>query len=122
MRLIPVAALLIALPAAARAQDVMAVAKDHYKVLVENEHVRVVENTLKPGEKDPLHTHPAGWYIVTEPGRMKVVMADGKTEIWAPKRHASGWMNAEAAHTSENVGTAPMTYILVEVKSAAPKP
>ena len=55
------------------AQDVMVAAANHYKVLVDNDNVRVVENTLAPGEKDPVHTHPAGWYYVTRPGKMKVV-------------------------------------------------
>jgi len=55
------------------AQDAIKVAPDHSKIRVENDHVRVIENTLGPGEKDPMHTHPAGWYYVTKPGTMKVV-------------------------------------------------
>ena len=102
----------------ATAQDVMTVAKDHYRVLVDNPQVRVVENTLLPGQKDPLHTHPAGWYYITKPGTMKVVFADGRTELWTPKAGESGWSPAEGAHTSENVGNAPMSYVLVEIKSA----
>ena len=43
---------------AAKAQDALKVAADHYQVKVENEHVRVIENTLKPSEKDAMHTHP----------------------------------------------------------------
>lgn len=109
---------LLAAPAAL-AQDALKVAPDHYKVKVENAQVRVVENVLGPGEKDGLHTHPAGWYYVTRGGRMKVTTAEGKTEIWEPKTGESGWMEAEGAHTSENVGTASMSFILVEVKSAA---
>jgi quercetin dioxygenase-like cupin family protein len=100
----------------AAAQDVMKVAKEHYKVLVENEYVRVVENTLAPGEKDPQHSHPAGWYYITRPGKMKVVFATGKSELWEPKAGESGWSPAEGAHTSENVGEAPMSYVLVEIK------
>ncbi len=105
-----------ALTPAARAQDVMTVAKDQYKVLVENEYVRVVENTLPPGTKDPMHTHPSGRYCVTVPGRMRVVFATGKNEIWEPAAGESGWMAAEGPHTSENVGVAAMTDVLVEVK------
>ncbi|MGZ5382074.1 MAG: hypothetical protein ACXWFQ_09430, partial [Thermoanaerobaculia bacterium] len=71
--------------ACARAQDVAVVAKDHYKVLFENAQVRVVENTLKPGEKDPMHTHPAGWFYVTQPGMMKVVHDGGRVEMWEAK-------------------------------------
>lgn len=104
---------------AALAQDAVKVAPDHYTVKVDNAQVRVIENVLKPGEKDGVHTHPAGWFYVTQGGRMKVTHADGKVETWEPKTGDSGWMEAEGAHTSENVGTAPMGFILVEVKSAA---
>ena len=102
----------------ARAQDVVAVAPSHTRVLVENAQVRVIESTLPPGAKDPMHTHPAGWYYVTRAGTMKVVYADGHKETWAPKAGESGWLPGEAAHTSENVGKEPITFVLVEVKGA----
>jgi beta-alanine degradation protein BauB len=103
----------------ASAQDVMTVAADHYKVLVDNAQVRVVQNTLRPGEKDPFHTHAAGWYYVTSPGQMKVTHSDGKSEIWDAKAGEAAWMEPEGAHTSENVGKTVLSYVLVEVKSAA---
>jgi len=102
----------------APAQDVMAVASSHYRVRVDNAHVRVVENTLAPGEKDPMHTHAAGWYYVTKPGKMKIVHADGKSEVWDAKEGEAGWMEAEAPHSSENIGATTMGFVLVEVKSA----
>src|ERR1039458_5693850 len=71
--------------ASARAQDVAVVAKNHYTVLLDNAYVRVIENTLKPGEKDPMHTHPAGWFYVTQPGTMKVVHGGGRVEMWEAK-------------------------------------
>jgi len=107
------------LSASALAQDVMAVAANHYVVRVDNADVRVIENTLAPGQIDPVHTHPAGWYYVTKPGKMKVVHADGKSEIWDAKEGEAGWMQAEGPHSSENVGSTSMSFILVEVKSAA---
>ena len=109
----------LAFACAASAQDVMHAAPEHYKVRVDNADVRVVENVLAPGEKDALHTHAAGWYYVTRPGKMKVVHADGKSEIWDAKAGEAGWMDAEGPHTSENIGAAPMGFILVEVKSAS---
>ncbi len=89
-------ALFCALAGLAVAQDVMKVAADHYKVLVDNAQVRVVENTLKPAEKDGLHTHPAGWYYVAAPGSMKVTSATGKVALGEPKAGKSGWMEAES--------------------------
>lgn len=105
--------------APARAQDVAVVAKNHYRVVVDNAHVRVVENTLKPGDKDPMHTHPAGWFYVTQPGTMKVVHENGRVETWEAKAGKQGWSDAEGPHTSENVGKTTMSFVLVEVKSAA---
>lgn len=113
------AVIVLTLVCSTGAQDVMKAAPNHYKVLVDNEHVRVVQNTLAPGDKDTLHTHPAGWYYVTAAGKMKVTTAGGKVSYWEPKQGDSGWMEAEAAHTSENVGSTTMSFILVEVKSAA---
>lgn len=110
---------LLLAPPAALAQDAVKIAPDHTRVRAENAQVRVIENVLRPGDKDGTHTHPAGWFYVTQGGRMKVTTADGKVELWEPKTGDSGWMEAEGAHTSENVGTAPMSFILVEVKSAA---
>lgn len=74
-----------------RAQDAVKVSPDHYKIKLENEHVRVIENTLAPGERDPMHAHPAGWCYVTRPGTMKIVHADGKSEIWEAKEGEAGW-------------------------------
>jgi len=121
MKIAFLAALFLLAPAAF-AQDVMTAAPKHYTVRVDNAHVRVVENALKPGEKDATHTHAAGWYYVTQPGKMRVVHADGKEEVWDAKAGEAGWMEAEGPHTSENVGTTAMGFILVEVKSAANAP
>jgi len=118
-RCLSAAALVLSVAGFARAQDVLVAAPAHYKVLVDNADVRVVENTLAPGEKDAMHTHPSGWYYVTKPGTMKVVFADGKTQTWEAKAGEAGWLNAEGPHTSENVGTTTMGFVLVEVKSAA---
>jgi len=103
------------------AQDAVKVAPKNFKVLVENEHVRVVQDTLKPGEKEAQHTHPAGWYYVTQPGKMKVTYADGKVSTWDAKPGEQSWMDAEAAHTSENIGKSTIQYVLVEVKSVKKK-
>jgi beta-alanine degradation protein BauB len=32
----------------------------YYKVLLENDQVRVLDYHLKPGEKEPMHSHSAG--------------------------------------------------------------
>ncbi|MBV8436174.1 MAG: hypothetical protein JOY95_01520 [Silvibacterium sp.] len=101
------------------AQDAVKVAPNNFKVLSENEQVRVVQDTLAPGETEAMHTHPAGWYYVTMPGTMKVTRADGKTEIWNAKAGEQAWMDPDPPHMSENIGKTTIQYVLVEVKRAA---
>jgi oxalate decarboxylase/phosphoglucose isomerase-like protein (cupin superfamily) len=100
------------------AQDVVKVAPEHNKVILENADVRVIENTLAPGEKDAIHTHPSGWYYVTKPGTMRIVFADGKVATWQAQEGEGGWLQTKAPHTAENVGKTTLVYVLVEVKSA----
>ena len=57
----------------AMAQDVVKVAPDQFKVVLENEHVRVLEFRMKPGEKEAMHTHPATVHIELTPIRYKYV-------------------------------------------------
>ena len=103
------------------AQDVTKVASEHNKVIQENQYVRVIENTLAPGEKDAMHTHPAGWYYVKQPGTMNVVHANGKVEVWEARAGEGGWLATMDPHTSENTGKTTLVYVLVEVKSVPPK-
>jgi quercetin dioxygenase-like cupin family protein len=118
---VSIAAGLALLAGTALAQDVLKVSPATNKVLVENQYVRVLQSTFRPGAKEPAHTHPAGWYYVTRAGTLKVTYADGKVEMWTPKVGEQAWMEGEAAHSAENVGKTTLQYILVEVKAAPTK-
>ena len=118
---ISVAAGLLALAGSAFAQDVLKVSPATNKLLVDNQYVRVLESTFRPGAREPLHTHPAGWYYVTRAGTLKVTYASGKVEMWTPKVGEQAWMEGEEAHTAENVGKTILQFILVEVKAAPTK-
>jgi quercetin dioxygenase-like cupin family protein len=59
---VSVAAGLVVLAGTAFAQDVLKVSPATNKLLVDNQYVRVLESTFRPGAREPLHTHPAGWY------------------------------------------------------------
>ncbi len=112
---------LLLVTGSALAQDVAKVSPATSKVLLENEHVRVILATFEPGAKEGLHTHPASYYYVTMPGKLKVSYSDGKVEIWEPKVGEQDWMDGEAPHTAENIGSTVLQYLLVEVKSAPTK-
>src|SRR5258708_12543947 len=91
--------LLLLCVAIAQGQDAVKVAPAHYQVKVDNAQVRGIENTLAPGEKDPMHTHPAGRYYVTQPGTMRVVHADRKTTPSEAKKAKRACTQAKAPHT-----------------------
>ena len=100
------------------AQDAVKVSPQINQVLVDNAHIRVVKSTFAPGQKEATHSHPAGWYIVTQGGDLLVTPAAGKASHWLAKTGEQAWMEPESAHTAQNVGHGTFEYILVEVKGA----
>lgn len=112
---------LLLLAGDALAQDVLKASPGTNKVLLENQYVRVLQATFKPGAKEPMHTHPAGWYYVTRAGTLKVTYASGKVEMWTPKVGEQAWMDGEEPHSAENTGKTTLQYLLVEVKAAPTK-
>ena len=112
-----VAALLA--PVGAAAQDVVQVGGDSHKVLLENAQVRVLAVHIKPGEKVPMHSHPANVSYYLSDGKLRITLADGKTLDKEPKAGTSGWSEA-VTHAVENVGTNDFTQVQVELKNAVP--
>ena len=80
MKLISAALTAVALAAgSARSQapaaiDPVAVSPDKYKVLLENDYVRVVDYTIKPGERDQPHTHPPKVSYVLNGGSLRIAL------------------------------------------------
>jgi hypothetical protein len=56
---------------AVSAQDPVKTSPQYYKVLLENDQVRVLEYRLKPGEKEAMHSHPAGVVYVLSGAALK---------------------------------------------------
>lgn len=53
------------------AQDPVKQSPQYYKVLLENDQVRVLEYRLKPGEKEPMHTHASGVLYIFGDAKMR---------------------------------------------------
>jgi quercetin dioxygenase-like cupin family protein len=104
----------------ARAQDPVKVAPEHFKVLLDNDQVRVLEFHGKPGDKIPMHSHPNYFVYSSLTGKTKYTYPDGKTEERETKAGEVSWRNAET-HASENVGTGEAHSLLVEIKVPAKK-
>lgn len=104
----------------AAAQDPVKVAPKLYKVIFEDEHVRVLEVKGKPGEKAPMHSHADYVVYAISGGKVKHTAPDGKTSENDMKAGSAMWVNAES-HASEIVGPGELHVILVEMKHAAAK-
>lgn len=111
--------LLLLVPAARSvAQDPLAANPGKYKVLLENERVRVLEFRDKPGDKAVMHSHPDYLVYVLGPSQRKFLNADGTTRETSMKAGEVTWRPAET-HAGENVGTTESHVILIELKAPA---
>ena len=95
--------------------DPVQVAPNNYKSLMENEHVRVLEMTLRPGERDAEHSHPSETVYFIKGGKLKIHLPGGEAmEADIPDGHVM-W-HEEWTHSVENLGTTDVHAIIVETK------
>ena len=80
----------LAIGVTAFAQDPVKTSPQYYKVLLENDQVRVLEYRLKPGEKEPMHSHPAGIVYVLGGATLKFTYTDGRARKRERVRLATG--------------------------------
>ena len=87
----------------ALAQDPAQVGPNIYKLLFENDRVRVFEVRFKPGEKIALHSHPDHVVYVFGDGKLKLSYPDGKSVEVGLKAGQTLWIPAET-HAAEMSG------------------
>jgi quercetin dioxygenase-like cupin family protein len=115
MKMIIIASLLSAMCMVTSAQDPVTTSPQFYKVLLENDQIRVLEYRLKPGEKEPMHSHPAGVVDVLSGATLKFSYPNGRME---EKKAATGeaiWRDP-VTHAVENVGQTEAHAIAIDVK------
>ncbi|HET6340989.1 MAG TPA: cytoplasmic protein [Gemmatimonadota bacterium] len=103
----------------ALAQDPVEVDSAHYKVVFENEQVRVLRITYGPNEKSVMHEHPAGVAVYLTDLKGQFTLPDGQTIEQAGKAGEAVWTEA-GQHLPENVTDQPFELILVELKGPSP--
>jgi beta-alanine degradation protein BauB len=98
--------------------DVMQAAAKAYKLLLENDQVRVMEIRLKPGEKAPMHNHPNSHVVyVVKDARFKLAFPDGKSSEFELKAGQTLWMEP-GPHSAENIGNSDGHNLVVELKKS----
>jgi len=97
--------------------DAAIVAADAYKVVFENEQVRVLELRMAPGEKTEPHGHPDMVVVMVEGGTFRFG-GPHSSSTPADLEIPSGTMSFQPAdrHTTENIGNSAVHGFLIELK------
>ncbi|WIG61317.1 MAG: hypothetical protein OJF49_004065 [Ktedonobacterales bacterium] len=103
--------------------DALVAAPAHHTLLFENEQVRVLDTTIAPGDRTPIHTHrwPSALYILSWSA---FVRFDAEGGVLLDSRQVPAlvtpppvlWGAPLPPHALENVGEADLHVISVEVK------
>ncbi len=99
----------------ATAQDMVKTSPQNCTVVLENDQVRVVRVSLKPGEKLAMHSHGANIVYSLTGGKAKYTLPDGKTEEREMKAGTAVWSDG-VTHGTENTGTTETQALVVELK------
>ena len=98
------------------AQDPAKVNAKYITVKLDNSRVRVFEVTVKPGEKEAVHSHPASVFYVLEGGKVRNHASDG-TAAEAELRAGEVLYRDPLTHWAENIGNTTVRLVLVELKN-----
>ena len=97
------------------ADDAVKVAPHVYKVVLENDRVRVLESRMKPGEKTEMHSHPAIVVIAFDNGKYRFTSPDGQAMELDVQAGVPMYMDG-VDHATENIGGSEGVVLLVELK------
>lgn len=88
-----------------------------YKVIAENDDMRLIEATWAPGMKDEMHSHPGAFavYVVNDCQR-KLTKPDGTVNEKKLKAGKGAIKKPVKAHVFENIGDKECRLVLVELK------
>lgn len=108
---------LILFVGAAMAQDPLPLYPENYKVLLENDCVRVLDFQLKKGAREDFHAHPPAVTYVLTPFKIRFTFRDGSTRVREAKAGEVFYGDA-LIHASENIGETDAHGLLIEMKAA----
>lgn len=106
--------------------DALQAAPQQHRLVLENEHVRVLDTRVRPGETVPLHTHrwPAVLHVQTWSDFVRrdqngAVLVDTRGKPPLTSLPLTIWSPPLPPHTLENVGAVELRVLSIEIKSGA---
>jgi hypothetical protein len=89
-----------------------------YRVVFENERVRVLEYLDRPGDLTTPHAHPDSVMVTLSSFRRRLHAGDGQTRDVELASGLANWLPAQQ-HSGENIGDSETHVIFVELKEPA---
>jgi quercetin dioxygenase-like cupin family protein len=103
--------------------DALIAAPEYHRLVLENEHVRVLEVRIRPGQLVPVHTHrwPSVAYVKSASDFLRrdpegKVTFDSRTAAVPQKASDVVWTPPLPPHSVENIGPAEIHIVMVELK------
>jgi quercetin dioxygenase-like cupin family protein len=96
------------------ARDAVEVAPNVYKVLFENDRVRLLEARVKPGDSSAMHSHPDYLVYTLDGGTVTFTSGSESVDVELTTGQAM-WREAEE-HAAKNPGTGDLVALLFELK------
>jgi hypothetical protein len=93
---------------------------NHYRVVFENDRVRVLEYTDVPGERTTPHEHPDSVMHTLSTFRRRLHAGDTHRDVEMPAG-LTGWLPAQQ-HAGENIGDTETHVLFVELKEGGSSP
>jgi hypothetical protein len=97
------------------AQDPAKTDSDKYRVILENERVRVLEYRDKPGDKTTMHAHPDFVVVTRSAFKRRLTLPGGKAAVREFKPGEVLWTDAQS-HIGENIGDTETHVLIIEIK------
>ena len=97
------------------------VSPEIYEVLLENDAVKVMMVTFKPGQGDKMHDHNPMTFHVLKGGKAKVILPDGSVNEREIPSGFTGYSAEGQRHQVTNIGENEVKILLFEEKKNTPK-
>lgn len=91
---------------------------EHYRVILDNDRVRVLEYLDTPGDSTHLHHHPDSVLVPLTNFRRRIHTGDREVVV-ALEPHAVRWLDAQE-HRGTNIGTTASHALFIELKEPRP--
>lgn len=95
--------------------DIVEISPDVHRVLFENDAIRMLEVTVKPGATVPMHTNPENINYVLKAGTLRLINPDGSSvDVMVAEQQVIA--APVGRHAVENVGPTEVRTLCIELK------